>query len=298
MTHHDLSTLLRQQVTRDEPAQPPDPWVSVLSGRRRLRVRRLVASGAALAVMAGAGVTGAMLLTDGDTPDGSRGIDPASARALADYDAQEMPRILDDHVRTVLERSVPDLGPETFRATDGQGAKLPPRLYDKASGMSVEYGPLDHRFTVDLVHSRGEAEGSATRYCRDGLAEGYYLECEVDTDADGNVIISQLTALTRPTLEASGDTTWMVARPEQLENPDPKLWFARGVKVIKSETLVTYVAEIVKAPTRSAAEEALQVPAEDLVEVGTDPVLVIPPPPTDDSGCGPWTLDPGDTYSC
>jgi hypothetical protein len=36
----------------------------------------------------------------------------------------------------------------------------------------------------------------------------------------------------------------------------------------------------------------------DLVEIGTDPVLVMPEPPTDDSGCGPWTQDDRITYSC
>jgi hypothetical protein len=40
------------------------------------------------------------------------------------------------------------------------------------------------------------------------------------------------------------------------------------------------------------------VPVDDLVELGADPALVIPEPPTDDSGCGPWTQSDGVTYSC
>ena len=299
MTRHDLSTLLHEHVTRDEPVQAPDPWVSVRSGQRRLRARRLAAGGAAAAVLAGAGVSSVVLLSGDQGPDGTRGIDPASARALAAYDAQEMPRILDERVRSVLERSVADLGPAAFEASDGQGAELPRRHYDKASQMSVEYGTPAHELRVDVLQARGEAEGSATRYCAEGLAEGIYLECEVDTDADGNVVISKLGALKPHGVTVDGGRTWIVVPAEELETTDPdRLWFSRDVKVIKSKTLVTYASETVKAPNRQAAEDEFEVPLGDLVEIGTDPVLVVPAPPTDDSGCGPWTLDPDVSSSC
>ena len=62
--------------------------------------------------------------------------------------------------------------------------------------------------------------------------------------------------------------------------------------MIKSESLVTYVQEQVKAPSREAAEAAFRVPVSDLVAIGTDPVLVIPLPPLADDGCGPFVLDP------
>jgi len=87
-----------------------------------------------------------------------------------------------------------------------------------------------------------------------------------------------------------------VAR-DQLDTVAPdRVWFERTVKVIKSETLVTHTVERVQAPTREAAEAAFRTPVDDLVEIGTDPVLVIPEPPTDDSGCGPWTPDPNVSY--
>ena len=70
------------------------------------------------------------------------------------------------------------------------------------------------------------------------------------------------------------------------------------MKVIKSESLVTYAEEVVRAPDLDTAEAGFLVPEADWAELGSDPALVIPEPPTDDSGCGPWTLDPGVSYSC
>lgn len=91
----------------------------------------------------------------------------------------------------------------------------------------------------------------------------------------------------------------MLVPRSKLDRVDPdKLWFEQQVKVIKSESLITYVRERVHAPTVAAAEAAFLTPAADLVEIGADPELVIPEPPTDDSGCGPWTLDDGVSYSC
>ena len=297
MTHDDLATLLREDASATEPRGSLDPMVPVRLGRRRLRTRRLV-SGAAAAAVVAVGAAVAVPLTTGDgSSNPARGIDAATRKALDEYDAQRMPQLMDDHVRSVLERSVPDLGPVTFHAGDGQGDALRPELYDKASGMSVSYGPREHRFTVDLSHAKSEAEGSATRYCKDGLAEGYYLECTVDTTADGDVVISKLEVV-RPFGNRPEDG-WMTVTSDELPtvNAD-RLWWFHTEKVIKSESLVTYVQEQVKAPTREAAEAAFQVPVADLVEIGTDPVLVIPAPPTDDSGCGPWTQDEGVTYSC
>ena len=297
MTHDDLSTLLRDDVTATEPHHGLDAIVPVRLGRRRLRGRRLVAGAAAVTVLAVGGALTAPLLDGDDAAGPGRGIDPASRRALEQYDAQRMPQLMDEHVRGVLERSVPDLGPVTFRAGDGQGAALEARDYDKASGMSVAYGPREHEFSVALAHARSEAEGSAERYCRDGLAEGYYLTCTVTTSADGDVVISKLQALRPFGGLGTEEGGWMAVTEDRLGavNPD-RLWFDHSVKVIKSQTLVTYVDERVQAPNREAAEAAFAVPVADLAAIGTDPVLVIPEPPTDDSGCGPWTLDPGVSY--
>jgi hypothetical protein len=287
MTHDDLATLLREDLAATEPTHTPDARVPVGLGRRRLRTRRLVAGATAAAVIA-IGAAVAVPLVRGDDTAGTRhAIDPASQKALDEYDAQRMPQLMDEHVRSVLEHSVPDLGPATFRAADGNGDELSPDLYDKASGMSVTYGPEEHRFSVSLSHAKSEAEGSAQRYCKDGLASGSYLECTVATPGD-DVVISKLEA--RRAFKGDG---WMLVPTDALATTNPdRLWFFHSEKVIKSETLVTYVEEQVKAPSREAAETAFQVPVADLVEIGTDPVMVIPPPPPADDGCGPWILDP------
>ena len=289
-----LDTLVREHVTTTEPPFLLDVAVPIRQGRRRLRGRRIaggLAAAAAVAVIVG--VTAPRVL-DSSAPVDSA-IDPATRLALAEYDAQRMPDLLDEHSRAVLERSVPDMPDGVFRAGDAQGLAVPPRYYDKASGMSMSYGAeTDHQFAVDLSHSRSEAEGDAREFCADGVQEGYYLTCEVATDADGNVAITRLQAL-RP-FRGEG---WMAVTRDELDRIDPeRVWFQRNAKVIHSETFLTYVSETVHAPDQASADRAFQVPFADLVELGTDPELVIPPPPPGVNGCD-WIIpSQRDMFSC
>jgi hypothetical protein len=289
MTQHDLATLLREDVSVTEPADGLDPAVPMRLGRRGLRTRRLVSGVAVAAVLAVAGgVTVPLVSGEGAGP--SRAVDPVSQRALESYDAARMPRLMDDHVRAVLDRTVPDLGPVTFRAVDGHDAALPPTLYDKASTLQVTYGSRAHQYSAEVAHFGGESESSAERGCAQDLAEGRWLECTVDTTPDGDVVVDRLAAVVP--FGPDPEDGWKVVETGRLDTIDPgRLWFARTVEVIKSGTLVTYVHEQVKAPTPQVAEQEFRVPVEDLVEIGTDPVLVVPEPPEDDSGCGPWTLE-------
>ena len=48
------------------------------------------------------------------------------------------------------------------------------------------------------------------------------------------------------------------------------------MKVIKSDTLLTYVTERVRASSLQRAEKLFKVPSADMVEIGTDPALAIP----------------------
>lgn len=295
----DLGSLLRDHADRTEPPLPPDPAPALSLGRRRLRRRRGIAACVSVAVVGVAGGLAVPLVAGhGDHGGTDHGIDPATARALADYDAGQMPRILEDHVSSVLRRSVDDLPPADFHAGDGQGARLDPEDYDKASGMSVTYEiPGQHRWSVSLSHSRSEAEGDARQTCADDVRAGYYVSCEVSRTTAGDVVITRLGALR---LLAPGRAAgWMTVPTGRLDDVDPDtLWFDREVKVVHSETFLTYATEYVKAPDRETAERRLEVPVSDLVEIGTDPELVIPAPPVDDSGCGPWTKDPGISYDC
>lgn len=297
MTEHDLTTLVHDYVRSDEPPFTLTPDAAIRRGRRTTRTRRLLVGGATLAVLAvGGAVVGPQVLGSDAPRDESTAIDPATAAFLADYDASQMPRVLEEESRSVLELSVDDLGPMTFQAGDNQGKALPEKWWDRASGMSVSYGGVtDHRFSINLEHARGLAEGSAPEYCQSGLSEGYYLECAVDAPTDGSVVITKLWAL-RPFMGNS----FMAVTSDELATIDPDLlWFERTVKVIKSETFVTYVDEKVKAPNAAAAEAAFEVPVADLVELATDPQLVIPAPEPDPvSGCPGFVLpDSGVTCS-
>ena len=77
------------------------------------------------------------------------------------------------------------------------------------------------------------------------------------------------------------------------------LSFERSIKVIKSESLITYVSERVAATDRDPAVAAFSTPAEDLVQIGTDPELVMPLPPPGENGCPAWSMPmDGATVSC
>ena len=227
-------------------------------------------------------------------------MDPASAAALAAYDAHAMPELMDDQVRAVLERSVADLGPSTFGAMDSQAQDLPEEYWDKASSLAVSYGGDAHSYEVSISHSKGEAEGDPERYCQDGLAEGFYLDCSVERTAAGDVVISKLWAIKPQTLLGTDTGFSKVVRRDRLDDvPLDQLSFERSIKVIKSETLITYVGERVAATDRDPATAAFSTPPADLVEIGTDPELVMPVPPTGENGCPAWSMPVDDTtVSC
>jgi hypothetical protein len=308
MTDQDLATLVREHVRLTEPPFLLSPASAVALGRRTL-VRRRSRRGAACVLVVGAVIAVALpFLNDPSHHLGGRtGIDPATTASLREYDAQEMPTLLDEHVRRVLERSVPALGPVAFTAGDSQGKKVPARYYGKASSMEVAYGGhTGHRFRVTLLHARSEAEGDARKNCASDLAAGYYYTCQVTTTANGDVVTTRVMAV-RP-LNEPQDAWGALTREEvatgTLAKGDPsqdpidrsKIYFARTVKSVHSRTFLTTAEETVRAASLTAAGKAWQVPVPDLVELATDPQLVIPRPPIGPNGCA-WTL-PGSHIAC
>ncbi|MEI5673051.1 MULTISPECIES: hypothetical protein [unclassified Nocardioides] len=294
MTHDDLSTLLRDHVAHDEPPAPL-PTRSVSAGRRRVRNRRLLATGGTVAALALAGAIAVPLVSGDDAPGRGSGIDPASAAALEAYDARRMPTLMDDHVRAVLGRSAPDLGPSTFAARDADGTDLPERYWKKASNLSVTYGGPEQQWEVSISHARSDAEGDPERHCREGLADGSYLECTVDRTDDGDVVVINLWALRPMRGGASKVVNASRLDAARLET----LSFERRVKVIKSETLITYASEKVRATDRDPATAVFATSYDDLAEIGTDPELVMPVPPRGENGCPTWTWSrPGESVSC
>jgi hypothetical protein len=309
MTDHDLATLVREHVQRDEPPFLMSSDTVMALGRRTL-VRRRARRGVAGVLVAAAAVAAVPFLPWGGGPGNSddlQGIDPATAYALEHYDAQKMPQLIDDHARAVLSRSVDNLGSAEFSAGDGQGSPLPPKLYDKASSMGVAYGEKsDHRIRVELMHAGSEAEGDARKSCANDLTDGSVFSCEVNVSDTGDVVTTRVTAL-RP-LNAVGARWSVVTRkelrtgipgkgdPDQSRIDPDDVYFARTADSAHSKTFVTVAEEIVKAPSLAEAMAAFEIPSADLEQIVTDPVLVIPLPPTDDNGCQ-WTL-PGSNITC
>ncbi len=293
MTEHDLATLVRDHVSTDEPAFRHGSADVLARGRRVVRRRRGLAGIAGVVVLAAAAVAVPQLRAD--EPGKDRVADPAITRALDVYDPLQMPRIMDDHARPIFGASVPDLGPADFVAFDSQAQELPEKYWKMASGLVTRYGAdSEHRLSITLSHSRGEAEGDPDDYCSDGLAGGYYLECTVDRTQGGDVAITTLSAM-RPMQGGTGPQAWqdyfMGVTSDQIATFDPdRLWFSSDVKVIKSESFVTYTREVVRAPDLATARERLVVPTADLAAIGHDPALVMPVPPRGENGCPQWTM--------
>lgn len=309
MTDHDLATLVRDHVSADEPAFLMSPEIAMALGRRTL-VRRRARRGFAGIVVAAAAVAALPLMPwAGSGGSGDKtGIDPATAAALRNYDAQKMPALIDARVRAALGAGLDGLGNGAFRASDDQGTKIPAKYYDKASGMEVAYGGQgDRRVRVALMHARSEAEGNARKNCANDLAAGYDFACTVHRSSNGDTVTTSVMAVRK--LQDFPDGSWGAITREELRtgvpaagdpSDDPidpaQVYFIRNVESVHSETFLTSAQEIVRAPSFEAAQQAFAVPVEDLERVVTDPELVIPPPPVGKNHCA-WTM-PGTHISC
>jgi hypothetical protein len=273
MSQHDLATLLRDDIAATEPVGGLDAMVPLRLGRRRLRVRR-VAGGVVVAALVTLAGTAPVVLSHDDR-------DHTKVTEPAPYDAEQMPLILDEHVRNVLERSVPDLGPVTFSAeSDVPGAKpLGPGEYDQAIHMRVTYGPVTHRYDVFVGHAGSEAEGPVDQICANEVVNHLAYSCDV-SHVDGLVVVTELRAYQPMSPDPLNDRlSHTLVRTDEVDQvPVDRRWFQRTVKVIKSDTLLTYVNESVRAPSVEEAIADFRVPEEDLVEIGVDPALAIPMP--------------------
>ncbi|WP_109506030.1 hypothetical protein [Nocardioides speluncae] len=279
MTERDLSTLVRDHVTSDEPPFALSPDTAIGQGRRVVRRRRAIAGIACAAVLtAGAAVAAPRLADDGGSS--GKGIDPAIQQALDEYDAEEMPRIMDEHAKAVLADAGLDFGMGEFVAGRvNSDDPLPLGRMDEAEAMTISYGRnTGHRFSLELLHAGSEAEGNAREDCANSLADGTYLRCAVTLSDRGDVVVTRFWAFT-PGLRGLNHDGGSVVPRSRLDDIDPRaLWFELNVKVIKSDTFLTRASETVKAPDQAAAESRLQVRDAALAELAADPDLVMPRP--------------------
>lgn len=305
MNEPNLSVLIREHVAHDEPPFTIGASDVISRGRRTLRRRRVAAfgsTGLALVVLA---VSASVLVQNRSDESARLGqpIDPLTKVALQQYDAPQMPKLLDRKIGEVLNGSGADFGPGRFEATDSQEQKLPSKYYDKASGMALTYLQSDRSFRVALEHSRSEAEGNARKECAESLKYGDQLRCTVSTNAVGDTITTSVSRVIRD------GKWWDAVSPEALRkgslngatgeiklDGDHPLWFMRSVKAVHSRTFLTASTEWVKAPTLEKADQLWKISPADLQKISTDPELVIPHPPIQKNGCA-WTL-PGTNVSC
>ena len=300
MTDHDLTTLLRDHVAREEPPFLLTSDGPIALGRRTL-VRHRLRRGAVGVLIAAAAIAAVPLVPwTGSSGHDEVRIDPATAAALEHYDARWMPSLIDQHTRAALGDGLEGLGQAEFAAYDDQGTKLPAQYYDKASSMEVAFrGTGVRSVRVTLMHSRSEAEGDARKNCANDLAAGYYFSCEVTTSANGDPIttsVMAVRALAPPergwgalTREELRTRTPAASDPNQAPIDPAEVHFIRNVESVHSATFLTSVQEVVKAPT--PAKAVWKVSPDRMAALVTDPELVIPKPPMGDNGCA-WMLHP------
>ena len=306
MSEHNLSMLIREHVAHDEPPFTIAATDVISRGRRTMRRRRAIALGSMSLAFVVLAVSASVLAPNRSDERARLGqsIDPLTKVALQQYDAQQMPILLESKVDEVLHRSGADFGPGSFEATDSQEQRIPSQYYDKASGMSLTFRQQsDRSFRVALEHSRSGAEGNARKLCTESLKFAEALRCNVSTNALGDTITTSVSRVIRV------GTSWSSVNSESLRDgfiigptgkvkldSDHPLWFMRSVKAVHSRTFLTAATEWVRAPTLDQADQLWKISTADLQKISTDPVLVIPRPPTGENGCA-WTL-PGTNVSC
>lgn len=288
MTDHDIATLIREHISRDEPPFLLSPGAPIALGRRTL-LRRRARRGLA-GVLVAAAMAAPLVPWNGSTGsrDDGHGVDATTVRTPAQYDGRRMPGVLEDQVRTALGHGLDGLGGTTFVAFDDRDKILPPRLYDKASGMSLGFGGRgDHRLEVTLRYAHSTTPADPQTTCSSDLASGIDVNCVVATGPGGEPVTTTVSAA-RPA--AGGD--WEVVhsdelrtgftRADGLDGRHPldrsQVYFFRTVEAARSTRLLVSAQEVVRAPDAAAAETLWQFPAADLEKLVTDPELVIPRP--------------------
>lgn len=306
--NHDEAT--RYFDTLGERVSSGRPAVAglIVAGRaveRRKARRTLALVAASVALVLGGGAVARGVGADADAP--QQEIDPLTREALRDYDPQAMPELMDKYARAAFGRSIDDLPVSEFRADDTSFQALPAARYREAQSMEVLYRlPDRHELWFYIGHGKSHAEGDARRICEAGLESGSYLECEVQ-EAGKDVALVTVNASAagwmgrelglQPSKGDDPDDRQVVSRDDLDAVDSGLLMFERTVKVVHSETFVSVVRESVSAPDLATADEAFQVPVADMIELATDPSMVIPEPATPER-CSPGQeKQDGDTSS-
>ena len=218
MTEHDLSTLIRDHVTHDEPHLGLSLDATIRRGRRRERGRR------AMVGVAAASVAGVLAFTTFSGPglfgagDERRGTRPLQARTPTTT-RRRCRRSSTTRSATRCRRAsrlfpTARSGPTTSRGT----CSPPSTTTRRTAGMAPTTGT---RTTCSPHHSstpRPRRRVTTSRACAEDVEAGVYLTCEVHM-VDGDVVVTRTGALQR---DGSGWSRTV----QDLSTADPDtLWF-------------------------------------------------------------------------
>jgi hypothetical protein len=243
---NDLSTILANDVTANEPSAALDVMVPVRLGRHRLRTRRMLSSAAVIVVFAvGTAVAAPRLVADsGETP-------------AVDSPAEKLPGLMDDRIRPVLERTVGDLGPARFLALSNGGKILPESKYDRARTVQTTYDAGVHTITVLISQPNGVFATVGTPPCPGLEDDRTRARCEVVSQSPDGYVVERMV----PVSVSAGAHG----------SPMPRALYAHEVVVTRGfRTLV--VQEVVPATT-DLSPDAFTVPSADLRAIAQDPAL-------------------------
>lgn len=253
----------------------------------RRRVRPLMAAVAASVVLVlGGGAVVKRIASDDRTPQSD--VNPLTTEALRNYDPQAMPSLMDERSRAVFSRSVIDLPASVFKASAGLDEALPPERYHQAHSMEVFYPlPDQHELWFYIGHGKSHAEGDAKDMCSSSLQSGWYVTCEVRRVGEDVAMVTVSATADgwmgrelglRPSKRGDVNDRQLVPRDELDAVDSSVLMFERTVKVVHSDTFVSVVKEAVSEPDLASAQDAFVVPVADMLDLATDPTMVIPEP--------------------
>ena len=245
MTHDDLAVLIREDVRASEPHHGLDAMVPVRLGRRRLRSRRLLASGASAAVVAVAGAVVPLAAA------GDHEAAPATHGSPA------------DRARTLLEKSTGEL-PTATVAVGPIGTTF---------SFSKRHDNLWHDYRVT---SKVDVDlDDPDEHCRQAMEELGYVSCSVERGPDGTTAVVQV-LLVLPVGEVRadnadlgpvGDNVYSRIPITALGTVDRRDRFFRREVLVANPVNTVSVNEQVNVSDPASAEGAFVVPVDELLEI-------------------------------
>lgn len=265
MTGSDLRTLLRDH-TQDAPAMTTPAADIMAAGRRRHRRRTTGLAAGAVGVLALAGATVPLLVSD--EPDA---VEAAAAPGAADLGVvATLESVAEDNFTPYVDLGEPTVDVETVQAEDVPEGDEDAQMFD------VEYAPSSDRFVSVGASGVAQVERMIfeTACGEEPPVPGEDLPdmpgtCRDITLPDGSV--ARLVVM--PVTHVDGLTYRAPTSAELPDVPAEDLYYLRAVDKLTDNDVLLFAGEFVKAATPAAAEEAWAVPTSALKDAVADPGL-------------------------